>query len=157
MIRPLYPLKEETVNISRSVYRAMIEDAWEKNLIPILVSKHQYANQLLLLLFNIDTQKHQMKTDIMRAERMREDSDIISLDPMASVDITPNDITVIDGLYEYNSRIADLIIKAAHQVSRLIILVESTQELDGIKCFEDNVHVIIPINHHAVRGCMTSQ
>ncbi|MGR5187306.1 hypothetical protein ACPV3S_12930 [Photobacterium damselae] len=157
MIQPLYPLKEGTINISHSVYRAMIEDAWEKNLIPILVSKHQYANRLLLLLFNIDTQQHQLKADIMRAERMREDSDIISLDPMALVDITPNDITVIDGLYEYNSRIADLIIKAAHQVSRLIILVESTQELDGIKYFEDDVHVIIPINHHAVRGCMTSQ
>ncbi|KAB1176909.1 hypothetical protein [Photobacterium damselae] len=126
MVTPIRP-KRDTINITHYTYRQLIELAWNKHLIPVLVTKHS-CSQFLQECFGFDVFQQTMKTDIARHK-----SKVYPLDPSDFIDTQGKDVVVVDGVEELNCMVLDRMIKSAHQQNpRILFVINKEEDMEGM-------------------------
>ncbi|WP_340642499.1 hypothetical protein [Photobacterium damselae] len=130
--------KRDTIDITHSTYRQLIELAWSKHRIPVLITKHS-CGRFLRECFGFDVLQQATKTDIARHE-----CKVYPLDPSDIIDTQGKDVVVVDGVEELNCVVLDRMIKSAHQQNpRILFVISKEDDMEGMTYLTSHSETIL--------------
>ncbi|HIF9334029.1 TPA: hypothetical protein ACX6RM_002289 [Photobacterium damselae] len=130
--------KRDTIDITHYSYRQLIELAWNKHRIPVLITQHSCSN-FLQECFGFDVLKQTMKTNIARRE-----CKVYPLDPSNIIHTRGKDVVVVDGVEELNCAVLDRMIKSAHQQNpRILFVINKEEEMTGMTYLTSHSNIIL--------------